>query len=246
MLSAGILFYNSKYNNFVQLKLAQKVTNRNVWGGIMNISWLSRTIVALGLVSFFSDFGSEMATSVLPAFMVSLGYSAAFLGVIEGFANASNSFTSIFAGWASDYTTRRKPFAAFGYLLAAIGIGSLYFAQRGYQLVFGRILTRMGKGMRDPARDVLLVSAAEPKVYGRMFGFQRMMDNLGAVVGPLCALLLIKILPIPTIFILAFFPVFISFLIIMFAIQDVHAKGSKILIQKPHIARLSSNFKFIF
>ena len=206
-------------------------------------SWLNKTIVALGFVSFFSDLGSEMATSVLPAFMVSLGYSAAFLGVIEGFANASNSISSILAGWGSDYTARRKPFAAIGYFLAALGIGFLSFAQQGYQIIFGRVLTRVGKGVREPARDALLVSAAEPAVYGRMFGFQRMMDNLGAVFGPLLVLAFIKIFPVRIIFFLAFIPVLFSCLIILFFIREVYAKGSKIRIHVPHIARLSPNFK---
>ncbi len=206
-------------------------------------AWLNRTIIALGFVSFFSDLGSEMATAVLPAFMVSLGYSAAFLGLIEGFANASNSFTSILAGWGSDYTARRKPFAAIGYFLAALGIGLLSVAKGWYQIVFGRILTRVGKGVREPARDALLVSAAEPAVYGRMFGFQRMMDNLGAVFGPLLALVFLKVFHIRIIFFLAFIPVLFSCLIIVFVIREVYAKGSKIRIHVPHIARLSPHFK---
>jgi MFS family permease len=209
-----------------------------------SFSWLNRTIVALGLVSFFSDLGSEMATAVLPAFMVSLGYSAAFLGIIEGIANASNSFTSILAGWGSDYTSRRKPFATIGYFLAALGIGFLSLAQNRYQIAFGRVLTRIGKGVREPARDALLVHATRPVVYGRMFGFHRMMDNLGAIFGPLLALILIKILPLRTIFIIAFIPVLFSCVIIVFAIKEVYAKGSsKINILGKHIAHLSPKFK---
>ncbi len=204
--------------------------------------WLNKTILALGFVSFFSDLGSEMATSVLPAFMISLGYSAAFLGVIEGFANASNSFTSILAGWGSDYTARRKPFAAIGYFLAALGIGFLSFAKGWWQLVFGRILTRVGKGVREPARDALLVSAAEPKVYGRMFGFHRMMDNLGAIFGPLLALIFLKIFPVRVIFMIAFVPVLFSCLIIIFAIKEVYAY-TPAFIHHPDIAQLSNNFK---
>lgn len=205
--------------------------------------WLNRIIVALGFVSFFSDLGSEMATSLLPAFMVSLGYSAAFLGLIEGFANASASISSILAGWSSDYTTARKPFAAVGYLLAALGVGLLSCARHAYQIIFARVLTRIGKGVREPARDALLVSAAQPGVYGRMFGFQRMMDNLGAVFGPLLALLLLKWIPLSFIFIVAFVPVLISCLIIIVFVKEVHAKNSKISIHTPHISLFSSQFK---
>ena len=118
---------------------------------LMGFAWLNRTILALGVVSFFSDFGSEMATAVLPAFLVSLGASAAILGVIEGFANASVSFTSLLAGYASDYTTSRKPFAAIGYLLASLGIGFLCCLHSWVSVLFARILTRVGKGVRDPA-----------------------------------------------------------------------------------------------
>lgn len=205
--------------------------------------WLNTTIVALGFVSFFSDLGSEMATSVLPAFMVSLGYSAAFLGIIEGLANASNSLSSILAGWSSDYTAARKPFAAVGYFLAALGIGLLSLARQGYLIIAARVLTRIGKGVREPARDALLVSAAQPGIYARMFGFQRMMDNLGAVFGPLIALLLLKWIAIPYIFLIAFIPVLFSCLIILFFVKEVHAKSSKITIHAPHIRLFSSNFK---
>ncbi len=88
----------------------------------MLFSWLNRTILALGVVSFFSDFGSEMATALLPAFLASLGFLPVFLGVMEGVANAANSLVSIAAGWASDYTQKRKPFAVLGYFLAGLGI----------------------------------------------------------------------------------------------------------------------------
>lgn len=208
-----------------------------------NITWLNRTILALGLVSFFSDFGSEMATSVLPSFLVSLGASAAFLGFLEGIANAGNSFTSIIAGWASDYTARRKPFAALGYLLASLGVGSLFFAHQWYQIIMARILTRIGKGVREPARDVLLVHAARPEVYGRMFGFHRMMDNLGAILGPLVTLILLRFISIPIIFLVAFIPVFISFLIIVCVIHDVKSQESKIRIHTNQFASMPPVFK---
>ena len=206
------------------------------------IPWLNRTIFALGLVSFFSDLGSEMATSVLPAFIVSIGASAAFLGLIEGLADASNSFTSILAGWGSDYMQRRKPFAAIGYLMASVGIGILSFAQQWYHIIFGRVLTRVGKGVREPARDVLLVSAAHRSVYGRVFGFHRMMDKLGGVFGPLMALFLVRIIPIRLIFLLASVPVFISFLIVVFFITDI--RGKRYLdIQPAEIIALPSLYK---
>lgn len=82
-------------------------------------TWINRNIFAMGLTSFFSDFGHEMATAILPMFLVSIGGSAALLGVIEGFADASTSFMKLFSGWYSDYIGKRKPFAAVGYFLTS-------------------------------------------------------------------------------------------------------------------------------
>ncbi|CAN5125730.1 MFS transporter [soil metagenome] len=206
-------------------------------------AWLNKNIVYLGLVSLFSDFGSEMATSVLPAFLVSLGASAWMLGLIEGLANASNSAISIVAGYASDYTQKRKPFAELGYLLASLGIGSLYFATSAIGLFAGRILTRIGKGVREPARDALLVSSATPKVYGRMFGFHRMMDNLGAVVGPLAALVLIKYVSLSVLFAIAFIPVFISFLIVIFFVKEAVIVNPIKHFKLNHLINFPAEFK---
>ena len=85
--------------------------------------WLNKNIFAMGLTSFFSDFGHEMSTAILPAFLVPVGGSAALLGLIEGIADASISGMKLFSGWYSDYVGKRKPFAAIGYLLTAIGVG---------------------------------------------------------------------------------------------------------------------------
>lgn len=210
----------------------------------MQLFWLNRTIIALGVVSFFSDFGSELATSLLPSFLASLGLSAAFLGIIEGVANAANSFISIGAGWASDYTQKRKPFATIGYLLAGLGISCLSVANGRFLTLFGRVLTRIGKGVREPARDVLLTGVGRPEVYGRMFGFHRMMDNLGAVLGPLAGLILIKIFSLHTAFFTAALPVFVAVIIIILFVQEprvIHEKN-KIDIKGRYVAQLTTSF----
>lgn len=211
----------------------------------MQFSWLNRTILALGIVSFFSDFGSEMATALLPSFLASLGFLPVFLGIMEGLANAANSFMSIGAGWVSDFTQKRKPFATFGYFLSGLGISCIAIAEGHFLALFGRILTRIGKGVREPARDVLLTGAAKPEIYGRMFGFHRMMDNLGAVLGPLTGLVLIKLFPLNYVFILAAIPVFVAVFIILIFVKEpkvLHEKN-KIEIKGHELAQLSPSFK---
>lgn len=205
--------------------------------------WLNHNIVYLGLVSLFSDFGSEMATSVLPAFLISLGASASALGIIEGVANASNAFMSLIAGYASDYTQKRKPFAALGYLCASLGISLLSLASSVGVVLFGRIITRMGKGVREPARDALLAGSALPTTYGKVFGFHRMMDTFGAIIGPLVALFLIKKVNFQTLFLIAFVPVFFSFIIMVTRVKEAYVSKQTKHFKKQHFFDLPPIFK---
>lgn len=189
-------------------------------------TWLNRNILAMGLTSFFSDFGHEMATAILPAFLVSIGGSAALLGIIEGVADASISFMKLFAGWYSDFIGKRKPFAATGYLLTAIGVGSFFFAFSWVQVFTSRIVAWLGRGMREPARDALLADSAEPRYYGKVFGFHRGMDTLGAVIGPALAFLLIKAVPIRSIFLIALIPSILSFLTVALFVKEIKKTGN--------------------
>ncbi|HSW74102.1 MAG TPA: MFS transporter [Candidatus Limnocylindria bacterium] len=183
-------------------------------------SWLNKNIIALGFVSLFSDMSSEIITVLLPTFLLSLGGSAAVLGIIEGLADASVSFTKIGAGWYSDYLGKRKPFAFVGYLLAAGGIACFMGAFHWYQVLIGRLITRFGKGVRDPARDAWLTESTTPPFYGRVFGFHRAMDTVGAIIGPLLAFFLIKIFTLRMVFFIALVPMIITLCIIGFFTHD--------------------------
>jgi len=182
--------------------------------------WLNKNIFAMGLTSFFSDFGHEMATAVLPMFLVSVGGSAALLGVIEGIADASVSFMKLLSGWYSDYIGKRKLFAVIGYFLTAVGVGSFFLAFSWIQVLISRVIAWLGRGIREPARDALLVDSTEPKYYGRVFGFHRGMDTLGAIIGPALVFLLIKSMPLRSIFLVALIPSILSFLIITLFVKE--------------------------
>ena len=72
---------------------------------------LGRNVIALGAVSFFTDVSSEMIYPLLPVFLtVTLGASAAVLGIIEGAAETTSSLLKLVSGWWSDRVGRRKPF----------------------------------------------------------------------------------------------------------------------------------------
>lgn len=147
--------------------------------------WLNRTVFAIGLTSLFSDWSHEIATSVLPAFLATLGVAAAWLGIIEGVSDGLSSFTKMGSGYYTDKLRRRKPVAVFGYTLTAIATASFAFATQAWNVLILRVLGWFGRGLRQPVRKALLASAVTPETYGRAFGFERMMDTIGAIVGAL-------------------------------------------------------------
>lgn len=199
--------------------------------------WLNGNIIALGFVSLFSDFSSEMATSLLPAFLLSLGGSAAVLGIIEGLADATVCFMKIGSGWYSDFLGKRKPFASLGYLLTAVGIAFFVSALHWYQVLAGRLITRLGKGIRDPARDAWLTESTTPPFYGRVFGFHRAMDTIGAIIGPATAFVLIAYLPLRSIFIIALLPTIIALVVVAFFTHE------SVTIVKKQSKSITTNFR---
>ncbi len=150
--------------------------------------WLNSTVLGIGVASLFSDVGHEMATTVMPALLASLGASSAVLGIIEGLADGLSSFAKLFSGLYSDRLARRKPLAVAGYFVTASGMASFALATRSWHVLLGRVAGWIGRGARTPVRNVLLTEATTPETYGRAFGMERAMDSAGAVIGPLIAI----------------------------------------------------------
>jgi MFS family permease len=155
-------------------------------------SWLNRTVLGVGLTSLFSDWSHETATAVLPAFLAAIGAGPAWLGLIEGLSDGLSSFTKLGAGYFTDRLKRRKPLAIFGYAVTALATASFAFATHAYQVLIGRTVAWLGRGVRSPAKKALLAADVSPKAYGRAFGFERLMDTVGAIAGPLTALWLLE------------------------------------------------------
>jgi MFS family permease len=155
--------------------------------------WLNRTVLGVGLTSLFSDWSHETATAVLPAFLGAIAAGPAWLGAIEGVADGVSSFAKLIAGHYTDRLTRRKPLAVLGYAFTALATASFGLASCAYQVLLGRVAAWLGRGVRSPARKALLAADVPPNAYGRAFGLERLMDTLGAVVGPLSALWLLDV-----------------------------------------------------
>jgi len=122
-----------------------------------------------------------------------MGSSAAWLGIIEGVADGMSSFTKMASGYYTDRMPRRKGIAVAGYLLTAIGTASFGFATSAWHVLVSRATAWLGRGVRTPVRKALLAGSVTSESYGRAFGFERMMDTFGAIVGPLTALLLLNL-----------------------------------------------------
>ena len=158
-----------------------------------NKTWLNRTVLGVGLTSLFSDWSHETATAVLPAFLAAIGAGPAWLGAIEGLADGLSSFAKLAAGHYTDRLKHRKPLAVFGYAFTTLATASFAFATHAYHVLIGRSAAWLGRGVRAPARKALLAADTPPEAYGRAFGFERLMDTLGAIVGPLTALWLLQL-----------------------------------------------------
>jgi MFS family permease len=156
--------------------------------------WLNRTVVGVGLASLFSDWSHETATTLLPTFLATMGVAAAWLGLIEGVSDGLSSIAKMASGYYTDRLRRRKPIAVAGYVLTALGTAAFGLATSPWQVLIARASAWLGRGVRTPVRKALLAGSVTAESYGRAFGFERMMDTAGAIVGPLSAFFLLALL----------------------------------------------------
>lgn len=155
---------------------------------------LPGTIWMLGLTSLLMDGSSEIVHAVLPLLLVNaMGSSIFLVGIIDGLAEATASVTKIFSGALSDYWQSRKYIAAFGYALSACSKAIFPLAATPFMVFVGRFADRFGKGVRGAPRDALIADWVAPQHRGYAYGVRQAMDNVGAVLGPLAAILLLQL-----------------------------------------------------
>lgn len=192
---------------------------------------LPRNVLALSLVSLLNDTSSEIIYPLLPAFLaLTLGASPFAIGLIEGFAESVSSVLKLFSGYLSDKFDTRKWPVFFGYSLAAFTRPLLALVTSWPQVLVVRMTDRIGKGIRGAPRDALLASSVPVSERGFAFGFNRAADNLGAVVGPVIAYVLISFLAsnqeAPTaaeyqlVFFFASIPVILGLVVVFFFVRD--------------------------
>ena len=160
--------------------------------------WLTRGVLGLGLGSLFSDWGHEAATAILPAFLASLGAPPVALGIIEGVSDGIASFAKLGGGWIADRPNLRKPAGVIGYLIIGFSSFAYALANSWPAILFTRALGWVGRAS-SPSRSALLADSVAPGQHGRAFGFERTLDTIGAVLGPLCATALLGVLSLRSI-----------------------------------------------
>jgi len=175
--------------------------------GLGQERWLSSGVAGVGAASLFSDAGHEMATSVLPTFLTStLHASPAALGAIEGLSDALVGLSKLAGGPLANDPQRRGRLASGGYLGTAIATAAIGLTTAVWQVAILRSLAWASRGIRSPARDMLLTDLTPKSAYGRAIGLERAGDNTGAILGPLLASVLVAVVGIRHVILLAIIP----------------------------------------
>ena len=189
-------------------------------------AWLTRGVLGIGLASFLSDLGHEVPTALLPSFLVgTLGAPPAALGLVEGAADALGGAAKLVGGALADDPSRRRATAVGSYSTTAVLSGLIGAAAAPWQVGVLRGGAWAARGLRTPARNALLAEAAPPGAYGRAYGFERAMDNLGAIAGPLLGVALVAALGIRGAILASAVPGLLAAAAVFDAVRHIRARG---------------------
>jgi MFS family permease len=182
--------------------------------------WFGPGVAGIGGASFLADAGHEIPTALLPSLLTStLGAPASALGAIEGVSDALAGIARFGGGALADDPHRRRTIAVGGYATTAVLSAGIGAASAPWQVAVLRAGAWTARGLRVPARNALLADVVPPAVYGRAYGFERAMDNLGAIVGPLLAIGLVGTVGIRGAIALSVIPGLLAALAIVYAIR---------------------------
>lgn len=172
------------------------------------MKYITKTIWILSVISCLTDTASEMLYPVMPVYLKTIGFSVVLIGILEGLAEATAGLSKGYFGKLSDLSGRRVPFVQIGYAFSALSKPMMAAFIYPVWIFFARTIDRFGKGIRTGARDALLSDEATPETKGKIFGFHRSMDTVGAILGPSFALAYLYFYPqqYKTLFFIAFVP----------------------------------------
>lgn len=219
----------------------------------MKLNFITKNILFLSLISFFTDVASELLYPVIPLYLSSIGISVAGISIIEGVAETLSALSKTYFGIWSDKIKKRKIFVIWGYTLSAVSKPLMVLFPGALWILLMRISDRLGKGIRTAPRDALLSDESSIQNKGKVFGFHRSMDTLGAAVGPFIALILLWLyhLTYVNIFLISIIPgvlaILFSFLIVEKKNISLTGKSERIKIKDmfSYWGRSSKNYKVL-
>jgi len=182
--------------------------------------WLTPGVKGIGAASLLSDLGHEIPTALLPSFLTStLGAPAAALGLIEGIADGLAGAAKFAGGPLADDPQRRRNTAVGGYAATAVLTAAIGATTAVWQVAALRAGGWAARGLRVPARNALLADVVPASAYGRAYGFERAMDNFGAIGGPLLAIALVALVGVRSAILVSVVPGLLAVAAIVYAVR---------------------------
>jgi len=204
-----------------------------------------KNVANLGIVSMFTDISTEMILGILPVYVITqLGATKELLGLMEGAAEFLNYMFRVFSGAISDRLGRRKPLVFLGYGLSTLAKPLFAFATSWTDALFVRLADRIGKGIRTSPRDALISESVKEAKSGTAFGLHRSADQVGAVLGPVLAFLLLPFFGAKGIFWISLIPGAFSLIVLVFWVQDRRGPKTSTPVFKNAGTILTKRFKF--
>ena len=188
---------------------------------------IPKNVWALGIVSLLMDLSSEMILSILPIFLVTgLGVSVLTLGLIEGFAEGAASVIKAFSGMLSDYLKKRKILIVIGYGLSTLTKPFFALASTATWIFTARFVDRLGKGIRGAPRDSLIADSTSTKILGTAYSLRQSLDTLGALLGPIIAIIILYLTTNNFRFVLWFavIPAVLCIVVLIFGVKETTLK----------------------
>ena len=190
-------------------------------------AWLTPGVRGIGAASLLADAGHEVPTALLPSFLTAtLGAPASALGLIEGVSDGLAGAARLGGGALADDPHRRRETAIGGYASTTVLSGLIGVASAAWQVGVLRAGAWFSRGLRVPARNALLADAVPSAVYGRAYGFEHAMDNLGAIIGPLLAIALVALFSTRTAIVLSIIPGLLAVVSTRSAIPSAPSRAS--------------------
>jgi MFS family permease len=190
--------------------------------------WFGPGVAGIGGASLLADVGHEVPTALLPSLLTTtLGAPASALGLIEGVSDGLAGLARFGGGALSDDPGRRRAIAVGGYTSTAVLASATGAATAAWHVGILRAGAWAARGLRVPARNALLADIVDPAVYGRAYGFERAMDNLGAILGPVLAIGLVALVGTRGAIGLSVIPGLLATVAILYAIRHTAAPKAR-------------------